>query len=132
MPTFQSLHPLFRFHLFSSINIDLVFRPSRSGAIDGALAFTSDDPDSPFVQLIVSGSGRLGQLQDATTEAGLTGIAAGAHGISFNDYNNDGTLDLFVTSPSGHQLFRNNGQSYVDFTAFSGITGTGDSGAIIF
>jgi hypothetical protein len=45
---------------------------------------------------------------DVTSQAGVAGSGYGM-GVAVGDYDNDGRLDLFVTSVNQNQLFHNNG-----------------------
>jgi hypothetical protein len=53
---------------------------------------------------------RQGFFKDVTEESGLKSTG-GSGAVAVGDYNNDGFLDIFVTSVNGgqHELFRNNG-----------------------
>lgn len=65
-----------------------------------------------------------GTFEDATTEVGLPRpYPAGAGGVVFLDYDNDGWPDLFVAAVSGgDRLFRNDGTGrFVDVSGKAGI-----------
>src|SRR5580698_6620482 len=54
---------------------------------------------------------------DVTDKAGVGGSGYGM-GVAAADYDNDGRVDLFVTSVNGNQLFHNNGDgTFTDVTA---------------
>ena len=56
---------------------------------------------------------RAAQFQDVTTTAGLTNVTGFCLGAGWGDYDNDGRIDLFITtgatSVRTNALFRNNG-----------------------
>jgi enediyne biosynthesis protein E4 len=59
---------------------------------------------------------------DATARAGV-GLRAYGMGAAVGDYDNDGDLDLFVTSFGPETLFRNNGDgTFTDVTKEAGVT----------
>ncbi len=56
------------------------------------------------------------QFTDVTEQAGV-GLRAHGMGAVVGDYDNDGDLDLFVTSFGPETLFRNNGNgTFTDVT----------------
>ena len=60
---------------------------------------------------------------DVTDKAGVGGSGYGM-GVAAADYDNDGRVDLFVTSVNGNQLFHNNGNgTFTDVTAKAGVSG---------
>ena len=67
------------------------------------------------------GQGRL-HFTDVTAAAGV-GLRAYGMGAAVADYDNDGDMDLFVTSFGADTLFRNNGDgTFTDVTAASGVS----------
>ncbi|MDA2930950.1 CRTAC1 family protein [Acidobacteria bacterium AH-259-O06] len=65
-----------------------------------------------------------GTFVDVTEEAKLVGNGKYATGIAVGDYNNDGLLDLFVTTYGPNLLFRNNGDgTFSNLTAQAALAG---------
>src|SRR6476620_6755318 len=59
---------------------------------------------------------------DVTAQAGI-GLRAYGMGVAVGDYDNDGDLDLFVTSFGPDTLFRNNGNgTFTDVTSEAGVS----------
>jgi hypothetical protein len=59
---------------------------------------------------------------DVTAQAGV-GLRAYGMGVAVGDYDNDGDLDLFVTSFGPDTLFRNNGNgTFTDVTSEAGVS----------
>ena len=81
-------------------------------------AFGDFDDDGDIDMFVVNENGsnklfsnqRQGFFKDVTEESGLKSDG-GSGAVAVGDYNNDGFLDLFITSVNGgmHQLFRNKG-----------------------
>jgi enediyne biosynthesis protein E4 len=66
-----------------------------------------------------------GTFVDVTEAAGLRGEGYGM-GVATGDYNNDGLVDLFVTSLGRNGLYRNNGDgTFSDVTDHAGVAGSG-------
>jgi hypothetical protein len=65
-----------------------------------------------------------GGFTDTTAESGLRGGYWGS-GVAAGDYDNDGFVDLYVTTIlEGNRLYRNNGNgTFVDVTARAGVGG---------
>ena len=60
-----------------------------------------------------------------TTQSGTTNVA-GALGVTWEDYDNDGFLDLYIVNTLGqgqpNRLFRNNGNgTFTDVAAAAGV-----------
>ena len=73
-----------------------------------------------------------GSFSDVTERAGLRGAGYGM-GVATGDYNNDGLVDLFVTSLGRNALYRNNGDgTFTDVTDRAGVAGSGWSVAACF
>ncbi len=67
------------------------------------------------------GTPRL-HFTDVTAQAGV-GLRAYGMGVAVGDYDNDGDLDLFVTSFGPDTLFRNNGNgTFTDVTRDAGVS----------
>jgi hypothetical protein len=69
-----------------------------------------------------------GTFTEVTAKAGVAGDAAGAAayktGVAVGDYDNNGTLDLYVTALGRNTLYRNNGDgTFTDVTAAAGVGG---------
>jgi hypothetical protein len=65
---------------------------------------------------------RTVHFTDVTEKAGLA-LRSYGMGVAVGDYNNDGYLDLFVTSFGADTLFRNNGDgTFTDVTAQAGVS----------
>jgi hypothetical protein len=67
---------------------------------------------------------RDGSFGDVTDEAGLR-RTAWSSAVCAGDYDNDGWLDLFVTSYGQNVLYRNRGGRYEDATAAAGLATSG-------
>ncbi len=62
-----------------------------------------------------------GTFTDATARAGVANLREG-NGVGFGDIDNDGDLDLYVTSSMGNRLYRNNGDgTFTDITRQAGV-----------
>jgi len=120
-------------------NLDGTFREmaaqmgiSSGGGGGGSrdVAFGDFDGDGHTDLVIVGNDGRLrllrnlsqGRFEDATAASGLGGVShAGA--VAVGDYDNDGFLDLFVTSLDGHgepALYHNRGDGSFESDARAG------------
>lgn len=69
------------------------------------------------------------------TSGSFSGVARTSQGVTFGDYNNDGLLDVFVTSGgSGNDvLWRNDGAgSFTDISSVAGITDSADGRGCVF
>ena len=63
-----------------------------------------------------------GTFTDVTEKAGVGDTGYG-HGCAVGDYNNDGTLDLYVTNYGGNRLYRNNGDgTFTEVAESAGVT----------
>ena len=63
-----------------------------------------------------------GKFSDVTTQTGLLSSFYGM-GVAAGDYDNDGDVDLFVTSVNSDHLFRNDGGVFSDVTGITGVGG---------
>src|ERR1700719_2742019 len=71
---------------------------------------------------------RDGQFTDVTRAAGLENAGNGNYGmgVAVGDYDNDGYVDLYVTSYGKNILYHNNGDgTFTDVTAKAGVSGGG-------
>jgi Flp pilus assembly protein TadD len=102
------------------------------------VAFGDFDDDGDVDLFVVNQNGsntlysnqRQGSFKDVTAESGLKS-SGGSYAVAVGDYNNDGFLDLFITSVdgSGQQLLRNKGDGSFEpakrsaemFSALKGI-----------
>ena len=107
---------------FKDITTTMEFRENSSLSIDADLGDFDDDGDIDLFVTREDGNNilysnlRRGRFSDVTAEAGI--IAMQSSGSSaIGDYNNDGYLDIFITSFDGSEakLFKNkNGSFKVD------------------
>ncbi len=75
---------------------------------------------------------RDGTFECVTEKAGLTAKGWGM-GVAAADYNNDGWVDLYITSFGGNTLYRNNGNgTFTDVTEFAGVGGASWSSSAAF
>src|ERR1700719_1799965 len=71
---------------------------------------------------------RDGSFTDGTQAAGLASAGNGNYGMrdAVGDYDNDGRLDLYVTSYGKNVLYHNNGDgTFTDVTGKAGVAGGG-------
>ena len=94
----------------------------QGGAIDGSGPATSRLFRN---DLTIGADGkRTLHFTDVTSRAGV-GLRAYGMGVAVGDYDNDGYLDLFVTSFGGVTLYHNNGNgTFTDVTKQAGISDT--------
>src|SRR5262249_56002525 len=92
--------------------IDGAWDPPRSGSPLGGHLFRND--------LTVAADGKRAlHFTDVTERSGISTHGYGM-GVATGDYNNDGCVDLYVTSLGSNQLFRNNcNGTFTDVTAAS-------------
>jgi enediyne biosynthesis protein E4 len=96
----------------------------QGGPIDASPASKGSAPTSRLFRndLSTSGGARTLRFTDVTERAGV-GLRAYGMGAAVADYDNDGDLDLLVTSFGPETLFRNNGDgTFADVTAAAGIS----------
>ena len=59
---------------------------------------------------------------DVTDSSGVSSAGIGGEGLAWGDYDNDGWLDLYVTSLQGSALYHNNGDgTFTDMTISAGV-----------
>ena len=82
--------------------------------------------------IIISSTAFCMDFVDVTDQTGVTGIGI-SNGVAFIDYNNDGRLDLYVSSDPHDILYHNNGDgTYKDVTDVVGISFVGDGVGVVF
>ena len=87
----------------------------ETSAKDLALGDFDDDGDIDMFTVRADGKNvlysnlRQGKFEDATSKAGIQPLSSSG-AVAVGDYNNDGYLDLFITSTdgSGYRLYKNN------------------------
>jgi hypothetical protein len=95
----------------------------QGGSLDGSTARGTGPTSRLFRNDLAAGGGkRTLRFTDVTERAGV-GVRAYGMGAAVADYDNDGDLDLFVTSFGPDTLFRNNGDgTFTDVTAQAGVS----------
>jgi tetratricopeptide (TPR) repeat protein len=119
-----------------------------AGAATAILAADYDNDQLPDIAVATTGGLALlrqepaGVFQDATTAAGITGVAAAAaRALAFVDVDHDGDVDLLAAgaarpepaaSSSEVRLFRNNGNgTFADTTTAAGLDAQGADVAVV-
>ncbi len=72
------------------------------------------------------------KFTDVTDASGLRGDGAFGTGVAVGDYDNDGRPDVYVTAFGANRLYRNEGGTFRDVTAASGVAGGGWSSSAGF
>src|SRR5262245_60629681 len=111
--------------MLGSKPIDRAWFPPRGESASGGRLFRND--------LEVAADGRRTQhFTDVTEKSGIRANGYGM-GVATGDYNNDGCVDLYVTSLGSNQLFRNNcNGTFTDVTAASRTASPGWSVSAAF
>lgn len=118
-------------HVFSITNPAVTSDPAQMG---GGLAAVDFDQDDDIDLYLVGGDGEANafyrndgnnQFTEIAASLGLDALHLGS-GPTFADIDGDDDLDLFVGSVEGDQtyLFRNDGNTFTDVTAISGLNVT--------
>jgi hypothetical protein len=80
-----------------------------------------DRPDPSFHGCLLRNRGR-GRFEEVTEKAKLTNVDLSfSFGVAAGDFDNDGDPDLFLANAGTNALYRNDGGSYTDVTAGSGL-----------
>ncbi len=152
LPTESTTHDL-AFSEVSGTGIDAVYRNGEeTGALaileslgGGVAVFDFDRDGRPDLffpgggQIVPSAGGltveglpgrlyrNLGgwRFEDVTEQAGFDDASRYSHGCTVGDFDNDGFLDLLVTSYQGLSLYHNIGGTFVDVTEAAGLTEPG-------
>ena len=66
-----------------------------------------------------------GTFTDVTRSAGVANQGSYGHGVACGDYDNDGSVDIYVTNFGSNRLYHNNGDG--TFTDVTTQSGTGDT-----
>jgi enediyne biosynthesis protein E4 len=97
----------------------------QGGPLGGSQAAGAIGPTSRLfrndVSIDASGPRKL-RFTDVTTKAGV-GLRGYGMGAAIGDYDNDGNLDLFVTTLGPDTLYHNNGDgTFIDVTSVAGVS----------
>jgi enediyne biosynthesis protein E4 len=89
----------------------------------GGRGYCHPDKFRPVSNLLFKNNGD-GTFTDVSAPSGIRASTGKALGVAFNDYNNDGRLDIFVANDSHPQfLFRNNGDgSFTESGLIAGVS----------
>lgn len=101
-------------------------------SIAAGVAFLDYDDDGDMDTYVVDGAGRPGRLYrnegssfvDVTTESGIEPVRYGV-GVSAADFDDDGLVDLYLTSVGPDALYRNTDGGFVEVTGAAGIKSDG-------
>ena len=77
--------------------------------------------DQPATMALYRNDG-TGHFEDVTAEVGLD-VSFYGMGVAVGDYDNDGYVDLFITTVGSNRLFRNVRGRFVDVTQTAGVAG---------
>ncbi len=104
-----------------------VFDYNNDGLLDifftnGAAILSLEKSDASYSNRLFRNNGD-GTFTDVTEKAGLQGIGY-SMGVAAGDYDNDGSVDLYVTGVNRNQLFHNNSDgTFTDVTEKAGVGG---------
>ena len=104
-----------------------IFDYNNDGLLDifftnGAEIPSLKKSDASFYNRLYRNNGD-GTFTDVTEKAGLAGVGY-SMGVAAGDYDNDGSVDLYVAGFNSNQLFHNNGDgTFTDVTEKAGVTG---------
>src|SRR5229473_3248953 len=104
-----------------------LFDYNNDGLLDifftnGAAIPSLEKSDASYANRLFRNNGD-GNVTDVTEKAGLQGIGY-SMGVAAGDYDNDGFVDLYVTSVNRNQLFHNNKDgTFTDVTESAGVGG---------
>jgi enediyne biosynthesis protein E4 len=89
----------------------------------GGRGYCHPDKFKPIANLLFKNNGD-GTFTDVSQTSGISASAGKALGVAFNDYNNDGWLDVFVANDSHPQsLFKNNGDgTFAEIGLVAGVS----------
>ena len=93
----------------------------QGGALGETAGAGTSVSDRLFRNDLVGGGDGVLRFTDVTTASGIDATEYGM-GVATGDYDNDGDVDLYVTSFGPNRLFRNNGDgTFEDVTARAGV-----------
>jgi len=82
-------------------------------------------PDQPLPTQCLYANDGTGRFTDVTESAGLA-VSVFGQGVAVGDYDNDGYLDVYITTLEGGLLFRNQGNgTFVNVTETAGVGSEG-------
>src|SRR5262249_27509456 len=111
--------------MLGSKPIDRAWFPAPAESASGGRLFRND------LEVAADGTRTL-HFTDVTAKSGIRALGYGM-GVATGDYNNDGCVDLYVTSLGSNQLFRNNcNGTFTDVTAASRTASPGWSVSAAF
>lgn len=100
---------------------DILFVNSKRWSWD-----VQPDDQQPVSTLALYQNDGAGNFTDVTKLAGLA-IECYGMGCATGDYDNDGDVDVFISTLNEDLLFRNDGGQFTDVTAEAGVAGAADA-----